>query len=399
MASAGIPMPAMEQQRTEYDLASNPLATVELTVVALVSLLPFFFERLPVELAAPYATAFGGVVSKAIIVLGMGLIIAIRARLGRTQHSPSFFVVSIMIGLAGLMTACHFFLVDRFHSCWQQQLYLDILNHQGEIPHRYRFLPYGFTRTLEWITGDWWFACLAYRWFFTYWFLEAAYLFARLYLPERLARWTLLPLVCLYPFSVLYYWGQLTDPMSHAFFGLALLYTVQNRWLLLALVLALGILTKETAVLLVVSYFVCYLHEGRKGIGRTAILLVICMAAYLATHLPLGWGLDFGKFNNTSGLMVRHNLFGSDTYSLAAPLAMNYILPLLFFGPFLPFLVWKWERIDRKLRAIFLTLTPLLLLSNLCFGWMYEARNYMPLVPLLATMAFQNWNQEIEEKA
>ena len=389
----------MEQQKSEYDLASSPLATVELTFVALVSLLPFFFERLPVELAAPYATAFGRVVSKAIVVLGMGLIIAIRARLGRTQNSPSFFVVSIMIGLASLMTAYHFFLVDRIHSSWQQQLYLDILNHHGEVPHRYRFLPYGFTRTLEWITGDWWFACLAYRWFFTYWYLEAAYRFARLYLPERLARWTLLPLVCLYPFSVLYYWGQLTDPMSHAFFVLALLYTVQNRWLPLALVLALGMLAKETAVLLVVSYFACYLHEGKKGIGRTAILLVICVAAYLAARLPLGWGLDFGKFNNTSGLMIRHNLFGSDTYSLAAPLAMNYILPLLFVGPFLPFLVWNWERIDRKLRAIFLTLAPLLLLSNLCFGWMYEARNYMPLVPLLATMAFQNWNQEIEEKA
>jgi hypothetical protein len=97
--------------------------------------------------------------------------------------------------------------------------------------------------------------------------------------------------------------------------------------------------------------------------------------------------------------MVRHNLFGSDTYSLAAPLAMNYILPLLFIAPFLPFLVWNWERIDRKLRAIVLTLAPLLLLSNLCFGWLYEARNYMPLAPLLATMAFQNWNREIEEKA
>jgi hypothetical protein len=158
-------------------------------------------------------------------------------------------------------------------------------------------------------------------------------------------------------------------------------------------------LAKETAVLLVVSYFACYLNEGKKGIGRAAILLVICAAAYLAARLPLGWGLDFGKFNNTSGLMIRHNIFGSDSYTLAAPLVMNYILPLLFVGPFLPFLVWNWERIDRKLRAIFLTLAPLLLLSNLCFGWMYEARNYMPLVPLLATMAFQNWNQEIEEKA
>ena len=37
--------------------------------------------------------------------------------------------------------------------------------------------------------------------------------------------------------------------------------------------------------------------------------------------------------------------------------------------------------------GIGLTVVPLLLLSNLCFGWMYESRNYMPLVPLLATTA------------
>ena len=71
------------------------------------------------------------------------------------------------------------------------------------------------------------------------------------------------------------------------------------------------------------------------------------------------------------------------------PLAMNYLHPLLFIGPFLPFLILGWRRIDSRLRAICLTLVPLVLLSNLCFGWMYESRNYMPLVPLLATMAGQ----------
>jgi hypothetical protein len=51
--------------------------------------------------------------------------------------------------------------------------------------------------------------------------------------------------------------------------------------------------------------------------------------------------------------------------------------------------VWGWRRIDRRLQAICCTLVPLLLLSNLCFGWLYESRNYMPLIPLLATMAGQ----------
>jgi len=61
-------------------------------------------------------------------------------------------------------------------------------------------------------------------------------------------------------------------------------------------------------------------------------------------------------------------------------------------GAFLPFIAFGWRRIDGRLKAIFLTLTPLMLLVNLCFGWMYESRNYMPLVPLLATMAAVGMN-------
>ena len=91
--------------------------------------------------------------------------------------------------LAGLLTAVHWLMVDQRPeaSQWQRQLYLDILNHTAEspgqlrVPHQFRPLPYGFTRTLEWMTHDWLFACIAYRWFFTYWFLWLAYRFARLF--------------------------------------------------------------------------------------------------------------------------------------------------------------------------------------------------------------------------
>ncbi|HEV3236991.1 MAG TPA: hypothetical protein VGZ25_08385, partial [Gemmataceae bacterium] len=134
------------------------------------------------------------------------------------------------------------------------------------------------------------------------------------------------------------------------------------------------------------------------GIARTLLLLLVCTVAYLAARLPMGWGLDFGKFNNTSGLMILPNLLGSDAYNPAAPLAINYALPLLFVGVFLPFIFHGWKRIDPKLRALFVTLVPLLLLTNLCFGWMYEARNYMPLAPLLATMAWQAPNYFLGSK-
>jgi hypothetical protein len=91
---------------------------------------------------------------------------------------------------------------------------------------------------------------------------------------------------------------------------------------------------------------------------------------------------------NGVGLVIGPNLgFEHPRAILVPPLWENLLHPILFVGVFLPSIVWRWRHIDPHLRALFLVVTPLLLFSNLCFGWLYESRNYMPLVPLLATMA------------
>ena len=61
--------------------------------------------------------------------------------------------------------------------------------------------------------------------------------------------------------------------------------------------------------------------------------------------------------------------------------------PLLFVAPFVPLIAWNWRATDVRLRRMAVTLTPLVLVCNLCFGWLYESRNYVPLLPLLTTMA------------
>jgi hypothetical protein len=296
------------------------------------------------------------------------------------------------------MAGYHWFRVDADEAlaAWQRGLYLDILNHQPEesgqlrVPHQYRLLPYGFVRGLEHLTGDFWFACVAYRWFFSYWFLWYSYRFARFFVSRGLAMLALLPVVVLYPLSVEHYAGQLTDPLSHALFALALVYIVTDRWIALAVALALGVLAKETAVLLVPAYLACYWRLGLPALAKTAALGTVCVAAYMAARLPLGWSLGYGSINGTEGLMIGDNLgIGEPRYQPAVPIVFNYVHPLLFVGSFLPFIAWHWRRIDERLRALYLVLTPLLLFSNLCFGWMYESRNYVPLLPLQATMVLQ----------
>jgi hypothetical protein len=205
---------------------------------------------------------------------------------------------------------------------------------------------------------------------------------------------TLLVLPIYYPLSIYWYWGQLTDPLSHALFVLAMIYTVEDRGWLLAATLALGVLAKETVVLMVPVYLACHWRQGTAALARATALGVVGVAAFLAARLPYGWWPGGSEsINGTEGLMISTNLglyhlgIGRQMYQGAAPLFDNYLHPLLFLVPFLPFILWRWWFIDARLRAMFLVLTPLLLLSSLCFSWLYESRNYVPLLPLLATMA------------
>jgi hypothetical protein len=362
-----------------------------LAAVAILSLLPLLAEPLPVDFVPAYASPLAAWGSKAVVVLAMLLAIGLCAWVEQRREPSSFPLALLFLVAAGLMTAWHWHWPDSnpYLATWQKEMYLDILNHRREAPHQYRPLPYGFTRSLEIVTGDWTFSCIAYRWFFTFWFLWGAYRLARMWHSPERSLLTVVPLVLLYPLSIWYYWGQLTDPLSHSLFLLAVVCALEDRWLLLAAALALGVVAKETVLLMAPVYFACWWRQGLAAWVKCFALGVVCIAAYFATRLPLGWQLGgYRDINDTERLMVFDNLgIGEPYYNPAAPLYQNYLHVALFVGVFLPFIVWGWRRIDPRLRTIAVTLTPLVLLSNLCFGWMYESRNYMPLVPILATAA------------
>jgi hypothetical protein len=366
------------------------LPWIGLLLVAALSLPPLLFEHPEVKPVEPYQSAVAAWGSKALVLAAMLGTIAFAAWAIRDDDPWALRLVLPLALMAGLMTAWHWYWRDRvaFIADWQREMYFDILNRQRDAPHQFRALPYGFARSLEHVTGDWAFSCAAYRWFFTYWFVWGCYRFARLWLPAALSLVTLLPVGLLYPLSIWYYLGQLTDPLSHALFVFALICTVRDRTALLAASLALGVLAKETVVLMVPAYWACYWRGGWRPLLKAAALGAACLAAFLAARLPYGWYPGYEKINGTEQLMILDNLgIGERHYTAAAPLFQNYLQPALFVLPFVPFIAWGWRRLDGRLKALCLTLTPLLLLSNLCFGWMYESRNYMPLLPLLGTAA------------
>jgi hypothetical protein len=162
---------------------------------------------------------------------------------------------------------------------------------------------------------------------------------------------------------------------------------VENRLLLLGGTLILAILAKETAVILVPAYLAYHWREGWKALTATVCLTAASLAAFMAPRLGLGWRPDFGSING-AGLMIKRNLGLSDDIRLHADMILpNYLPLLLFLGIFLPFIAWHWRKTDRRLRALFLVFVPLMFASNLCFGWLYESRNYMPAIPLLVALA------------
>jgi hypothetical protein len=385
---------------------ANISGVAGLILVGVVSAAPLLLEKRPVnflEACKSPAEAWG---TKGLVILLMAGAVGFRAwldaRLDPRQGAAAF---AVLVLLATAMTIFHWNLVDQRQIVgrsrpvrkWQEIQYLAVLNGEihsqdgawSTVPHVFRPLPYGFTRTLERVTRDWVFACLAYRWFFTFWFVWAFYRFVRLFHSPVRSLSSVSVLLVLYPLSIWYYYGQLTDPASHALYALGLIYVVENRRLALALALVLGVLAKETAVILVTGYYLCYWRQGIRAVAKTAVTVVCCVAAFLAVRLPLGWSISFDSVNSTTGLMIGTNLgLGRQIFMGAmAPLSQNYIQPLLFIGAFLPWIVAYWRSADRSLKVLFLTQVPLVLLSSLCFSWLYESRNYIPLLPILTSLA------------
>jgi len=354
-----------------------------MAAVAVLSIAPLWIEPassakpLQLDFLPPYASSWLAWATKAAVLLAMLASIRIYVKFHPDVAMPA---IGLCMALAGAMIVIHWVHVDANPSArdWQKMVYTCILNHSPFTPHVFRPLPYGFTRLLEWVTRDWTFSCLAYRWFFSFWFLLASYQFARLWLSPGLSHIVTVTLGALYYCSVKTYYGQLTDPMSHWLFVMALVYVVEDEWIPLGVALVIGILAKETAILILPAYWACWRRKGWPAFGRTVILGALCAVSFLVVRLPYGWGLQYQQINGTEGSMLWANL------RILKPcfphLARCFII-------FIPFIIYAWREIDVRLKILCLTVVPLVLVSNFCFGWIHEARNYMPLVPVLATSA------------
>ena len=271
-----------------------------------------------------------------------------------------------------------FFSPELLNTDWQIGIQNFVIGLSPKaIPHSYRFLPNGIVRWMELCGTDYEAARDAYRLICGLLLFYAISRYAGLYTAYAGRMITLLLVAVAYPISFENYNGQLTDPLSHLSFVLAFLFLGTEEFWLLLTVLVIGSLAKET-VLAMTLYFVLFHRKEKNYIGKAALLCAGTVIAYFGVRLAILKGtMNYVQVSATSLGHIRVN---------AGFLAWVPAF-LLTVGVFLPFLAIGWDRTPAVLKRQALFLLPVLFLSSLLFGWLYETRNFMPLVFVLAVIA------------
>lgn len=199
--------------------------------------------------------------------------------------------------------------------------------------------------------------------------------FCALALDGYLRRWldpvaTVLGVVVLFALMPAVYWRgyhKLYDFTNLLVFiaGYWLIRERRDGWL--AALLAVGMLNRETPVMLVVVYFLVRWGQmpRRRLLLRTAALGLLSMGIYVGLRLAYGY----------------ERWYHWDELWENPVDPRTYIHLLLFFGPFWVLAFLDWKRKPRFLRRAML-MAPVFFAIHFVVGYVREVRLFLPLLPL-----------------
>jgi hypothetical protein len=334
---------------------------------------------------------------RAILVALVFLIIATIARIDSAPGPEKVRRYSGFALLAAFLTFYHYFNVDLAHLAWQIEQYNGVLRHTYVAPDQYRFLPQGILWWMLLGNADFVFSYVVYRFLFTFLLCQAIYQFARLYLTPCESVFVVLLYAVFYPLSTRYYYGNMLDPMSHAVMLAALTCCYRRQFAQFSWLIVLGMLIKETMLVIIPCYYLMNsktmrLRDARVA-GRLAVITVIALAVFLACRIPFNFHYDFKTLNRTSELMIYSNLgFSGAKHWSSVPVYQRYLHPILFIFIWLPLIIWKRRLLPAPLFRTALYLAAAFYLTNLCFSWNHESRNFVPplIVLLVCTLLIVN---------
>ena len=359
-------VPQNDSRRTNWLVVGLVLLGV------VVSLLPIVLH-----LSAPSNRGAGPVFAYLPAILAAVLCYALDPALAKREKATALYLCLV---LSFLTTYLHVWMVDigPFHggpNLWQLAMHQAVIDLSPDrLPHSYRFLPNSLVRLFEQVTGDFAVARDSYRNLFGILMFYAFYRFARSFLRQRGSLLCLTLFAAILPVSFRYYAGQLTDPMSHLSFILAFIFIETEQFVYLVLTLTIGCLAKET-ILAMAGYYVLFRWQEKSYLGKSAILVLASIAVYEIARISVLHG--FPNYHQISGVGFEHVAENWKAYA--------DWLPGLFYtcGIFVPFVAVGWTTSPWLLRSLAIFLFPVLFISSLFFGWLWEARNFVPLAAVL----------------
>lgn len=366
-------------------LAANRIVILcSVWVLALLISLPVFFHwSAPAPHTGPDKYIRLSVVYLVIAALAYWMY---RAEARQLPRASAFATVFVAFLLSNIVTNLHETNVDHgvnyFPSVpnwqWQADLENRVINLNPEnLPHSYRFLPNAFVRWLQLGRLEFDQAQDIYRLIFNFLLFYALYRYARLYTTYLGAIIALLLVAAIYPVSFEMYGGQLTDPMSHLSFVVALILLEKGEFALFLSALLIGSLAKET-VLALGGYYLLFCRNDKNYRPKALVISVSTLFVYFGVRLYVLKGAM--GYKQVSGVTADHiwiNL--TDTRWIT--------VFLLTAAALVPIAAIGWKNAPKVLKRQSIYLLVVLFASSLVFSWLVESRNFMPLVFVLAVIA------------
>lgn len=371
---------------------ARPVVVVLVALATLVSLVPVFVSALhrADPLPGPLQVVSGLLALSLPVVTALACWAWVPLDVEARQRAGLF---ALLVALTVLQTGLHLVMVDRAphvyssvsfddNTHWQRVMHrqgaLERAPHPYFTPHNVRFLPNGFTQWLHVATGSFVVARTLYRLTFGLLLLLSIYTLARTWFSHRVGVASLLSYALIYPVSIRYYAGQLTDPMSHLSIVLGLRFLLRGPFAYFALCVVIGSLAKESVLALVPAHVALWRHD-RGQVARSLALF--------AGALALGWVVRDQVFagrgvnaDTIASVPFEHVWRNLSEWRVWVPQTLLTLAPGAS-------LVVAWRRTPPELRWLAVYLVVVLFASSLRFSWLREARNLVPAAVLLGIVA------------
>ena len=360
------------------------------------ALLPVFFQWDPLRGPAGHRARLQLDGAYLLGLILAGFLYKIEARRGSRQQA---FAIVLLIVLATAWTnSVHRYYVDRgavaadqSNLAWQLDTHRQALLLSPSVaPHSYRILPNAIVRWMELAGMDYESARDVYRLFTNLLLFYAVFRYARLFTNYGSAAFSLLLIASIYPVSFEYYAGQLTDPLSHLSFVLAFIFLELEEFGFFLTTILIGSLAKET-VLSLAGYHLLFQRRDRRSLLKAFAACVASAAGYVGVRAFVMRGAAGYHYEQISGVSPEHVFQNLGNGRWQGPFLLTAVA-------LLPFLIAGWKQTPWSLKRLTLFLLPVLFVSNLFFGWLFEARNYMPVVFVMAVATGRYLNALVQDQ-